>query len=62
MARAMPMNHSLAVVMRAPRSMSLAVRDIESRELTVGCGPGLGGQSGFGQDGDTMEGQGMVEI
>jgi hypothetical protein len=28
MARVMPMNHSLAVVTRAPRSMPLAVRDI----------------------------------
>jgi hypothetical protein len=29
---------------------------VESRELMVGCGWGLGGGSGYGQGGDTMGG------
>jgi hypothetical protein len=33
---------------------------MESRELTAGCGWGLGSRSGLGQDGDVMEGQGMA--
>jgi hypothetical protein len=33
---------------------------MESRELTAGCGRGLGSRSRLGWDGDMMEGQGIV--
>jgi hypothetical protein len=33
----------------------------ESRELMVGCGWGLRDRSRLGQEGNTMDGQGMAE-
>jgi hypothetical protein len=69
MARVMPTNHSPAVVMRAPRSMSLAVRDRERGEegrgkggLKMASGDRTGTKKSGGERGVESKGGGGLAV